>query len=182
MGNWSQFAQWLIDNKDPLESASYLATLVGVPLLLVTYVTNLLSESHRREVGTYETLETQYVEFQKLAVANAHLDIADKALDAPDQLNDKELAQQRTLYMVLFSLFERAFLMYRGAFGRAFIGEMRRQQWQGWVNFIDKYIGRESCRAAWFNGEAPQKDVGQDFDHRFEHFMWERMKRRGFVK
>lgn len=182
MLNWSEITTWLVENKHALEAASYLATLIGVPILLITYITNLFAESQRREVGTYDTLETQYVEFQKLAIMNAHLDVADKALDGPDPLSDKELAQQRTLYMVLFSLFERAYLMYRGVFGRALLGNMRRQQWRGWVNFIDKYIGRESCRAAWFNGEPPQKDVGQDFDHRFEHFMWERMRRKGYVK
>jgi hypothetical protein len=178
----SDLAQWFVQHKNELEGASYLATLVGLPILLFTYITNLLTENHRREVGTYDTLETQYVEFQKLAVLHAHLDVADKALTAPKQLTDTELAQQRTLYMVLFSLFERAFLMYRSALGASFLSEMRRQQWNGWVNFIDKYISRESCREAWFNGEPPAKDCCQDFDHRFEAFMWNRMKRNGHVK
>jgi hypothetical protein len=174
------FAEWLETNNAWLEPLSYLATTIGVPILLMTYIGNLVAESHRREVGTYDTLETQYVDFQKQALAHSKLDVADAPLAQPPALTDQELAQQRTLYMVLFSLFERAFLMYEPGLpviGRLFMGRMRSQQWAGWVNYIDKYLARVSCRDAWFHGEAPRKDVGQDFDRHFEHFMWERLRK-----
>jgi len=178
----AEFIAWLARYNVELESASFLATLVGVPLLLASYVGSLSAENHRREVGTYDTLETQYVDFQKLALLHPRLNVADAALDDPPELSDAERAQQRTLYMVLFSLFERAYLMYLptflgGAFGRLWMGRMRRQQWDGWVSYIDRYLGRMSCCSAWFNGQEPREDVGQDFDPRFERFMHQRIRR-----
>ncbi len=178
---WDTVFDWLVRWHDHLESASFIATLVGVPILLVSYITSLASESHRREVGTYDTLETQYVDFQKQALLYGKLDVADTGLAAPTALSDTEIAQQRTLYTLLFSLFERAFLLYHPGFlgrvfGRAFMGAMRRQQWRCWVNYIDRYLSRPSCREAWFSGGPPREDVGQDFDARFEKFMWRRLK------
>jgi hypothetical protein len=181
---WTASTQWLTDSNGWLEPLSYFATIVGVPILLASYIGSLVAESHRREVGTYDTLETQYVDFQKQALHYGTLDVADAALANPPQLNDVERAQQRTLYMVLFSLFERAFLMYRPGLpiiGRILMGRMRRQQWAGWINYIDRYLGRASCREAWFNGGPPRRDVGQDFDPNFESFMWRRLRRLNLV-
>lgn len=179
------FMDWLARENFTLENLSFFATLLGVPILLITYITSIIAEGHRREVGTYETLESQYVEFQKLALMNPRLDVADTPLTTPQPLHDGELAQQRTLYMILFSLFERAFLMYRpmifGELGRALMSRTRRQQWRGWVSYAERYLERTSCREAWFNGEAPKVDVRQDFDDDFERFMMRLMKKKGWV-
>jgi hypothetical protein len=163
------------DHSKRLENLSYIATMIGVPIALASYIRSLVVESHRREVGTYDTLETQYVEFQKTALEHPKLDVADKALSSPPILDELGLVQQRALYMVLFSLFERAFLMYRsGLAGDLLMSRMRRQQWISWIDYIDRYLKRQSCRDAWFNDGEPREDVGQDFDPRFERFIWSR--------
>lgn len=175
----AQFLAMLGEENHLLENLSYLSTLVGVPVLLISYITSLLVESHRREVGTYDTLETQYVDFQKAALNNPLLDVADSPLSRPPQLSDEQRVQQRTLYMILFSLFERAYLMYRPTFlGGIFMGGTHRQQWQGWVSYIDRYFDRQSCREAWFGDAGAREDVGQDFDRRFERFVWRRIRQR----
>jgi hypothetical protein len=184
--SWADALQWLRHYKNELESASYAATLVGVPILLISYITSMLAESRRREVGTYDSLESQYVDFQKLALGHPDLDVADTRLPSPPAPDGAQLAQQRTLYMVLFSLFERAYLLYKptflgGMLGRLFMSATRLRQWRGWVSYIDRYLERESCRHAWFNGEAPHEDDGQDFDPRFERFMLRRMRKLGHV-
>ena len=110
------------------------------------------------------------MEFQQLALRYARLDVAEFPLKSPPELKDEEVVQQRILYMILFSLFERAFLMYRSRF-HLLRGRTRNDQWKGWESYMRKYAERESCRLAWYNHEAPRKDVRQDFDDRFEHFM-----------
>lgn len=153
-----------------LENLSYLATVVGLPVLFASYIFALNAETERREYGTYDLLESKYVEFQQLALRYAKLDVAEFPLKAPGALSDEELVQQRILYMILFSLFERAFLMYRSRF-HLLRGRTRNEQWKGWESYMRRYAERESCRLAWYNHEAPRKDVRQDFDDRFEHFM-----------
>lgn len=153
-----------------LENMSYLATVIGLPVIFASYIFALRAESERREYGTYDLLEGKYVEFQELALRYAKLDVAEFPLTAPETLSDEELVQQRILYMILFSLFERAFLMYRSRF-HLLRGRTRNEQWKGWESYMRRYAQRESCRLAWFNHEPPRKNVRQDFDDRFEHFM-----------
>jgi hypothetical protein len=161
-----------------LENLSYLATVIGLPVLFSSYIFALNAESERREYGTYDLLESKYVEFQQLALRYAKLDVAEFPLKAPPALDDQEIVQQRILYMILFSLFEPAFLMYRSRF-HLLRGRTRNDQWKGWESYMRKYAQRESCRLAWFNHEPPQKNVRQDFDDRFEHFMHELMQGKG---
>ncbi len=153
-----------------LENLSYLATVIGLPVIFASYAFALRAESERREYGTYDLLEGKYVEFQQMALRYAKLDVAEFPLKAPPALSDEEVVQQRILYMILFSLFERAFLMYRSRF-HLLRGHTRNEQWKGWESYIRKYCERESCRLAWFNHLPPQKNVRQDFDDRFEAFM-----------
>jgi hypothetical protein len=174
--------EWLVANDAWLEAASHLAVLAGAPLLLAAYMAGLIAQSRRRELGGYDSLEARYVEFQKLALDHPALDVADRPLSNPPELNEAQAAQQRTLYEILFSLFERAYLVYRpgfplGVLGRLFLSPTRKLQWRAWVNYIDRHLERESCRDAWFNGRPPQSDVGQDFDPRFERFMWRRVRK-----
>jgi hypothetical protein len=153
-----------------LENLSYLATVIGLPVLFASYVFALRAEAERREYGTYDLLEGKYVEFQQMALRYAKLDVAEFPLKSPQPLSDEETVQQRILYMILFSLFERAFLMYRSRF-HLLRGHTRTEQWKGWESYMRKYCERESCRLAWFNHAPPQANVRQDFDDRFEAFM-----------
>lgn len=177
----AQAQAWLATNKDWVETLSYFAAILGIVALLITYIGNIRAEAQRREVGTYESLEAQYVEFQKLAIKYIDLDVADYPLGIDNPLTPQQKVQQRTLYMVLFSLFEHAYVMYKprgfGAlFGRRFMNAMRRQQWAGWQNYIDKYLRRPPCQAAW-NGEGlPEDCVDQDFDQDFENYIKRRMR------
>jgi hypothetical protein len=166
-----------------LENMSFLATLVGLPVLLISYWTNQHNENRRREFGTYDALESGYIEFQRLTLLYPRLDIAETPLsNPPADLSDAEMVQRRTLYMVLFSLFERAFLMYhRQSFWRLFQSREQRAQWKGWSSFMERYAGRSNCAQAWFNGEPPRPDVRQDFDDNFEKHMFELFKKAGQI-
>jgi hypothetical protein len=163
-----------------LENISYWATLVGLPILIVSYWTNQHNENRRREFGTYDALEAKYVEFQKLSLLHARLDVAESPLQDAPVLNGVDVVQQRTLYMVLFSLFERAYLMYHRPYPwRLFQSAEQARQWKGWASYMERYATRYSCAQAWFNGEPPKKDVRQDFDDQFEEYIFELFRKAG---
>lgn len=174
---------WFTAENHLLENLSFIATLIGVPILLFSYMTSLADEARRRELGTYDSLESAYVDFQRLAVQHPRLDVADSPIRGEiEPLNPAEQAQRDTLFMILFSLFERAFLMYRpGPLGGLFVGRRRWLQWKGWESYMLRYLERPACRAAWFNHEPPRPDVRQDFDDDYERFMLKLMKKRGWI-
>ena len=178
-----QLFVWFAQENHLLENFSFIATLTGLPVLLFSYLTSLHDEARRRELGTYDSLETQYVEFQRLAVQHPRLDVADAPIRGEiPPLDPGEISQRDTLYMILFSLFERAFLMYRpGPLGGFFMGRRRWMQWKSWESYVLRYLERPACRAAWFNHEPPRVDVRQDFDDDFERFVMRLMKKRGWV-
>ena len=84
------------------------ATRLGVPMFLISYLSNQAAERKRAEYGTYDALDEKYVEFQKLAIQYPKLDIADAPMPASDvQLSAEEIAVRRTLYQILIATFER---------------------------------------------------------------------------
>lgn len=175
---------WFGSENHWLENLSYIATFIAFPILLFSYLSSLADQARRLELGTYDSLESAYVDFQRLAVQYPQLDVGDCAIrgEAP-ALGPAEAAQRDTLFMILFSLFERAFLMYRpGIFGTLFMGRRRAMQWKSWESYILRYLERHACRGAWFNHETPKADVRQDFDDEFERFMLRLMRKRGWVE
>jgi hypothetical protein len=62
-------------------------------------------------------------------------------------------------YAILFSLFERAFLMFSNQ-----ADNFRKRQWSGWKRFLDDFIRRESVRAAWHLSK-------ETYDTDFQAFM-----------
>lgn len=154
---------------ETLEALAYVATILGVPIFLFSYLANQAAERKRAEYGTYDALDEKYVEFQKLAVQHVELDIADTPLATPPTaLSDAQIATRRTLYQILLATFERAFLMYKDKSDR-----MRTRQWDGWDKYLKAYCDRPAFVDAFFNGETPRADYSATFDQDFEKYLME---------
>ena len=57
---------------------------------------------------------------------------------------DKKRKQEMVALAILFSLFERAYLMFSNQ-----ADTFRERQWSGWKRFLNDFIRRESVRTAW---------------------------------
>src|SRR6476661_10717906 len=122
----------------------YIAMSIAGPLALIAYVTVKKTERLEKEHQTYDELDNRFFEYQKLALQYYDLDILDVPNNDPSLAFDKKRKQEMVAYAILFSLFERAFLMFSHQ-GEAF----QQRQWSGWKHFLNDFLRRESVRAAW---------------------------------
>jgi hypothetical protein len=92
-----------------------------------------------------------------------HLNIFDVADQTPSTLDSQQIKQELIAFTILFSILERAYLMYHDQ-----STEMKRKQWSGWEEYISDYCMRENFRSAWGVN-------GKNFDLDYQSYMEERM-------
>lgn len=112
-----------------------------------------------REYGTFDGLDNKYVEFMyhRALPENATLDIHSEPLDRHGPPSAEVEARERAYFAVLFSIFERAIVMFE----RRQVDELSKKQRQGWVDCIMSYCDRPSFRAEW-------AVIGHQFDEDFQ--------------
>ncbi|MEX5281947.1 hypothetical protein [Nitrospira tepida] len=98
--------------KDILEELSFLIVLVGVPIGLIQYFRAVKKEQIDREYGTYNALDEKFLEFQNMCLAHPDLDIFDVPDKTPGTLTAEQQKKELIAFTILFSIFERAYLMY----------------------------------------------------------------------
>ncbi len=122
----------------------YVALSILGPLALFQYLKARKEDRQEREYETYNELDNRFFEYQKLALEYYDLDILDVPNNDPSLAFDKKRKQEMVAYAILFSLFERAYLMF-SCQADAF----RQRQWSGWKRFLNDFIRRETVRTAW---------------------------------
>jgi hypothetical protein len=132
----------LMSRKDELEALTRFVVIVGIPVGLVQAWWRYRKEQKAREYGTYNALDERYIDFQRLCLTN------------PIQRKEELIA-----FTLLFSIFERAFLMYSEQ-----PWWVRRRQWTGWHDYLVDYCTRSNFRRAWTTS-------GETFDTRFQAYM-----------
>lgn len=155
---------WLICNKDLFETLSYIVVLIGIPIGVYQYIGAIKKEQQDREYGTYNALDEKYIDFQRLCFDHPELDIFDIPDSNPNSLNQQQHKQQLIAFTMLFSIFERAFLMYHDQ-----STDIKARQWVGWEVYIKGYCKRTNFKKAW-------EVSGATFDTDFEQYMFERFK------
>ena len=124
--------QFGIDSmKDVMELLSYFAVILGVPLVIAQYASAVRKEQRDREHGTYDALDDKYIEFQRMCMEYPRLDVWDIPNGNALVLKEDEKKQELIAFTLLFSIFERAFLMYSDASSAT-----KRDQWTGWHEYI----------------------------------------------
>jgi hypothetical protein len=122
----------------------YIAMSIAGPLAVIAYIKAKKTERLEKEYQTYDELDNRFFEYQKLALEYYDLDILDVPNNDPSLAFDKKRKQEMVAYAILFSLFERAYLMFSSQ-GDVF----RQRQWSGWKHFLNDFLCRENVRAAW---------------------------------
>src|SRR2546421_9025672 len=122
----------------------YIAMSVAGPLAAIVYIKAKKTERLEKEYKTYDELDNRFFEYQKLALEYYDLDILDVPNNDPSLAFDKKRKQEMVAYSILFSLFERSYLMFSSQ-----ADMFRQRQWSGWKHFLNDFIRRENVRTAW---------------------------------
>src|SRR5689334_14077324 len=145
--------------KDLAQIIYYIALSIAGPLALIVYLKERKTDRQEREYKTYDELDNKLFEYQKLALQYYDLDILDVPNNDPSLAFDKKRKQEMVAFSILFSLFERAYLMFCKQ-----ADAFKLQQWSGWKHFLDDFLRREAVRAAWQLSK-------QTYDTEFQLFM-----------
>jgi hypothetical protein len=124
------------------ELASYVVTVIGLPLAIALFVYEQRKERDNEEEEIFERLSDSYDEFLKLVLANPDLRLRSEA--ATPGLDDEQRDRMQTLFELLVSLFERAYLL-------AFEDDMNPRQarrWRSWEDYMREWCRREDFRRA----------------------------------
>jgi hypothetical protein len=153
--------------KDVAQIMYYLTLSVAGPLALIEFFKAKKRDRLANEYKIYDELNNRFFEYQKIALEYYDLDILDVPNNDPALSFDKKRKQEMVAYSILFSLFERAYLMFHQQ-AEAF----QLRQWSGWKHFLNDFIRRESVRTAW------QLSKGT-YDTGFQRFMDEKIAELG---
>ena len=137
--------------RDAWELASFIVTALGLPFAIAFFAWEQRKERDNEEEEAYLHLADAYNDFLKIVLANADLQLRTNAALAnptPEQ-NERML----TIFDMLISLFERAFLV-------AYKDDMtptEQRRWNSWDDSI-----REWCRRDDFHNALPTLLRGED--------------------
>jgi len=122
----------------------YIAMSVAGPLAAIAYLKAKKTERLAKEYQTYDELDNRFFEYQKLALEYFDLDMLDVPNNDPSLAFDKKRKQEMVAHAILFSLFERAYLMFSHQ-----ADMFRQRQWSGWKHFLNDFLRRANVRTAW---------------------------------
>ena len=145
--------------KDIAQIIFYLSLSISGPLAVYEYLKSRRTDRLAQEFKVYNELDNRLFEYQKLALLHPDLDILDLPGKALASGVDRKHKQELIAHAILFSLFERAYLMFKNQSAL-----FKHKQWSGWKLFLDDLLHRESVQAAW-------KRSKHTFDTDFQSFM-----------
>jgi hypothetical protein len=99
-------------------------------------------EKEQSRNHAYDGMHRDYLRFLELTLQYAHLG-ANSSQQEAENLNEQDKAMRHTLYEMLFSVMEQAYL------NRTASPEIFENQWPGWDAYIRDYLERPSCRESW---------------------------------
>ncbi len=141
-------------NLENWELASYVVTVVGLPLAIGVFYWEQRRERQNEEEEIYQKLSEEYVEFSKLLLENADLQLTSKEISNTN-LTEEQIERKKIIFDILISLFERAFIL-------VYEEDMNKQTARMWLSW-DDYI-RIWCRRKDFRELLPELLHGEDPD------------------
>ncbi len=142
-----------IDWRECWEIASYVVTVIGLPVAIYIFVAEQRKERQNEDDEVYQELSAEYTDFLKLVLEHADLRLLHP--DAAVDMTDEQRERRWVIFSILISLFERAYLLvYAEKMGR-----QQRRLWQSWEDYM-----REWCRRIDFREALPMLCEGEDPD------------------
>jgi hypothetical protein len=137
-----------------LEAASYLVTVVGLPMAIFVFAREQRRQRQNDQEEIYQRLSDEYTDFLKLALDNADLHMLRKQ-GAESELTAEQGERKFALFNILISVFERAYIL-------VYEEQMDRQTCRLWLSWED-YM-REWCRRKDFRDVLAELLQGEDED------------------
>ena len=132
-----------------MEFLSYVATVVGIPLALGTFIMQERKERQNEQEEIYDKLMAHYTGIQEKLFQFPELDVHDKPLANPE-----DARRQHILYQMVVSLFERAYILLANETDPEY-----RRMWNSWEDYIREWIRHPNfCEA------LPRLMEGEDKD------------------
>lgn len=142
-----------IDWREWWEIASYVVTVIGLPLAIWVFIAEQRKERQNDDDEVYQALSAEYTAFLKLVLENADLRLMSAVTTTG--LTDEQRERRAILFEILIALFERAYLLVY----EEDLGPQNRRLWQSWEDFM-----REWCRRADFREALAKLLEGEDPD------------------
>jgi hypothetical protein len=133
------------------ELASYVVTVVGLPLAIAVFLYEQRKERENEEEEVYQLLSDNYQEFLRIALDNPDLRLFSAGATA--SLSDEQRERQFIIFNMLISLFERAYLLLH----EENMAPKQARRWNSWEDYM-----LEWCRRPEFRASLPRLLHGED--------------------
>ena len=140
-------------NLESWELASYVVTVVGLPLAIFVFFFEQRKERENEEEEVYQLLSDNYQDFLRVALDNPDLRLF--ADEETPQLTDEQRERMFIIFSMLISLFERAYLLL-------YEDDMKPKQarrWRSWEDYMSEWCQRADFRtmlSLLLRGEDPE--------------------------
>lgn len=132
-----------MDAREKWEIASYIVTVIGLPLAILVFIYEQRRERDNEEEEIFQRLSDEYREFLKLVLDNADLQLLRRE-GAPPVLTAEQKERRFAIFGILISLFERAYLLvYEDS-----MDKKTRRLWQSWEDYMREWVRRADFRDA----------------------------------
>jgi hypothetical protein len=128
---------------ETMELLSYVVTVVGLPLAILTFMWEQRKERRNEEEEIFQRLSDEYREFLKLVLDNADLQLLRRE-GARAEFTEEQKERRLAIFGILVSLFERAYLLvYEDD-----MDKQTRRMWQSWEDYMREWVRRADFRDA----------------------------------
>ena len=133
------------------EVASYVVTVVGLPLAIAVFIFDQRRERRNEEDEVYQLLSDAYNDFLRVVIDNPDLRLRSQT-ETPD-LSPEQQERMLAVFDMLISLLERAYLTAHSEDMNA----AQRRRWNSWEDFMREWVRRDA-----FYDRLPQLLKGED--------------------
>jgi hypothetical protein len=135
------------------ELASYIVTVIGLPLAIFVFLFEQRKERENEDEEAYQLLSDAYTDFLKLVLE--HPDLRLRTQTSTSDLSEEQRERMMIIFDMLVALFERAYLL---AYSEH-MSDRQRRRWHSWEDYM-----REWCRREDFRTALPELLQGEDAD------------------
>ncbi len=141
--------------RELLELASHAVTVIGLPFALWVFLFQQRAERENEEEEAYLHLADAYNKFLEVVLAHSDLQLRTQA--ALHDPTPEQRERMLTIFDMLVSLFERAYLVAH----KPHMSATEQRRWNNWDDYM-----REWCRREDFAQALPQLLRGEDDEFR----------------